>query len=215
MPETMTAGAMPAVADATSTQTTPVSPAADPTAAPATPATGDSDALGDAGKRALEAERTARKTAEKAAAEATKRVEELENATKTDTEKAIAEAKKEGNLEATTKLTASIRRSEVKAALTAAGVNAALLDLAIRADEFAALEVDADGEVRGLDTAVDAFRKSHPDVFKAPVQVGSSDGGTRGTARITKDQVSAWSKDPAEYDKHRDQILDWMSQGQH
>ena len=64
MPETTTpAGATPAAAGATPAQTTPVSPASDPTPATATPATGDTDALGEAGKKAIAAERKAAKEA--------------------------------------------------------------------------------------------------------------------------------------------------------
>jgi hypothetical protein len=30
---------------------------------------------------------------------------------------------------------------------------------------------------------------------------------------LSKEQVQAWSKDPAEYDKHREEIFAWMAHG--
>lgn len=53
---------------------------------PAVPATGD-DGLGDAGKRALDAERKARKAAEKRATDAEAKVQEAEDADKTEVER--------------------------------------------------------------------------------------------------------------------------------
>lgn len=58
---------------------------------------GDPDNLGESGKRALAAERDARKAAEKAAADALAKVKAFEDAQKTDTEKAadaLADAQK-------------------------------------------------------------------------------------------------------------------------
>lgn len=212
MPETTaSAGATPAAADATSTQTTPVSPATDSTAAPPPPATGDPDALGDAGKRALENERTARKAAETAAKTANDELEKLRSANQTDSEKALAAARKEGSTEAAAKYANQIRRSEVKAALTAAGINGALLDLAVKADEFESLKVSDDGEVQGIAEALTAFKARLPDAFTKPVTPGSADGGTRGKTRLTKEEVARISADPVEYDKRRDEIMDWMA----
>jgi len=141
----------------------------------------------------MKAERDA---AKRDAAESKKRADDLELATKSDTEKAIAQAKKDGSAEATAKLAASIRRSEVKAALTAAGLTT-MLDLAVRADEFVDLKVGDDGEVDGLAPAVEAFRKSHADLFKAAPAPGSADGGARGNGKtISRDQIKTMS--PAE-----------------
>jgi hypothetical protein len=139
-------------------------------------------------------------------------LEALKAASLSDTEKAIAQAKKDGGAEVLSKVQAQIRRSEVRAALTAAGVNAGVLDLAVKADEFGALTVDDDGEVTGLDAAVDAFRKAHTDLFTKAPTPGTADGGARGGVKVTKEQVESWSKDPVEYEKHRDEIHTWMSQ---
>lgn len=76
--------------------TTTTEPAADTTATdPTPPAPETPDAtpdLGDAGKKALAAERSARKAAEKAAADALAKVQAFEDANKTEQEKAAARA---------------------------------------------------------------------------------------------------------------------------
>jgi len=178
------AGAMPVEGGATPSQT-PAQPAA-PTApaAPAAPATGDPDDLGEGGKRALKAERDARSAAERERDELKTRLEELENSSKTDHEKAIAQAKKDGATEALSKVQVQVRRSEVRAALSAAGVSGAMLDLAAKADEFAALKVTDEGVVQGLDQAIADFKKAMPDLFKAQPAGGRTPdfgGGPRGT----------------------------------
>lgn len=178
--------------------TPPTPPAGDPPPPPPTPpATGDPGDLGDAGKRALAEERAARKAAEKLAADNAKRIEELENASKSDSEKAIAQAKKDGAAEVLVRVHDQVRRSEVKAALTAAGINPSVLDLATKADEFAALKVSDDGEVEGLAAAVEAFKKARVDLFTKPAAAGSADGGARGDGKtITREQIKSMS--PAE-----------------
>lgn len=185
------AGATPAAGGATPPQTQPASPApTTPPAPPTPPATGDGDGMGDAGQRALAAERAAVKAEKKRADDAVKALEALQLASASDAEKAIAQAKKDGAAEITAKWSAQIRRSEVKAALTAAGINASILDLAVNAAEFAALAVTDDGELDGLTAAIDAFKKAKPDLFKAPVAPGSADGGNSGNGKtITLDQV--------------------------
>lgn len=59
-----------------------------------------SDDLGDAGKKALEQERKARRDADKRAKDATAELEKLRQQTMTDQEKAVAAAKAEGKAEA-------------------------------------------------------------------------------------------------------------------
>lgn len=182
MPDNTPAGATPAVPGATPGQT-PAQPApATPAAAP-TSATDDDDALGDAGKRALRAEREARAAAVKEATDLRTRLEELENASKSDHEKALAQAKREGAAEVADRYHAAIRRSEVRAALVGAGVSPSVLDLAVRADQFSGLKVTDDGEVAGLTEAVEAFRKTMPDLFAKPTAPRGADfgGGHRGT----------------------------------
>jgi hypothetical protein len=63
---------------------------------------GDDDNLGDPGKRALEAERAARKEAEKQAKAVQKELEQLRQAQMSESEKALAEAEARGKSAATT-----------------------------------------------------------------------------------------------------------------
>lgn len=193
------AGAMPVAGGATPPQTqpattTPAAPA--PTAAPSAPATGDPDALGDAGKQALDRMKAERNAERDRAKKAEDELEQLRSASKSETEKAIDAAKKTGASEVQARYEAQIRRSEVKAALAAQGVNPQLLELAPRADHFAALKVTEDGSVEGIDEAIKAFKAAAPDAFKAPGvgapagPSGSADGGVRGAGKtLTRDQL--------------------------
>ena len=178
------AGAMPVAGGATPSQT-PAQPAAPTTGTPAEPATGYPDGLGDAGKKALDAERKRAEAAEKANGDLAKQLEDLKAATQSDQEKAIAQAKKDGGAEVLTRVQAQVRRSEVRAALSAAGASGAVLDLAAKADEFAELKVTDEGVVQGLDQAIADFKKAMPDLFKAQPAGGGKapdfGGGPRGT----------------------------------
>ncbi len=176
---------MPVAGGATPPQT-PAQPAAPTSGGTGTPATGDPDGLGDAGKQALKAEREARATAERDRNEFKRQLEELQNASKSDQEKAIIAARKEGAAEVLGKYEAAVRRSEVRAALSGAGISTSLLDLAVNAAEFSSLKVTDGGDVEGLAEAVAAFKKAKPDLFaKATAGNGAAPdfgGGPRGTA---------------------------------
>jgi len=171
---------MPAVGGATPPQT----PAPEAPVLPQAPlATSDDypEGLGDAGKRAIDRMKAEREAALDRAKVAERERDELKSATQTETEKAISQAKKDGAAEVTTKWSAQVRRSEVRSALTAAGVNPALVDLALRADVFEALKVSDDGEVIGLGAAVEALKKATPDLFRAtPGHTADYGGGPRG-----------------------------------
>lgn len=171
------AGATPVVPGATPGQTPPPANGA---AAPTPPATGDDAGLGDAGKRAIDAMKAERDAAQRAARAAEKALEELKLAGATDAEKAIAKARAEGAAEVEGRFLDQIRRSEVKVALTAAGISPSELALASKADEFAVLKTAEDGTVEGLDKAVSAFRAAHAGLFGARRATGSADGGAGG-----------------------------------
>lgn len=182
MTDNASAGATPAAGGATPPQT-PAQPAAATPAAASSPAMGgDEAALGDAGKRALQAERDARAIAIRERDELKARLEELENASKSDHEKAIAQAKRDGAAEVTGRYENTIRVLAVRSALAAAGVNPAFVDLASRADVFTALKVNGEGEVQGIDDAVKALRDATPDLFVPKSQQRPTDfgGGPRG-----------------------------------
>ncbi len=190
------AGATPAAAGATPVQTTPVSPAPATAPASAPPATGDPDALGDGGKRALEAERTARREADAKFSALQQEFDTLKAAGQTDQEKAIALARKEASEEVLTRVQSQVRMARVEAALVGAGVEPTLLDLAARADEFTKLKVTDDGSVTGLADAVKALKEARPALFKAPVAPGTADGGARGSGTgLTMEQIKGMTPD--------------------
>lgn len=187
MTDNASAGATPVVGGATPSQT-PAQPAPTTPVTATPPATGDDDAaLGEGGKRAIKAERDRASAAEKERDQFRTRLEELENASKSEHEKAVAQAKREGAAEVATRYEAAIRRSEVRAALTAAGVPSSLVDLASRADGFASLKVNDEGRVSGLDDAVKAFKDATPDLFgkAGPVARPADFGGGPRSAAAT------------------------------
>jgi hypothetical protein len=88
-------------------QQTTTEPTTTATAKPQAPAQGDPADLGDAGKRALAAERDARKAAEKTATDLAAKVQAFEDAQKTDAQKsadALAAAQKAASDSAATAL---------------------------------------------------------------------------------------------------------------
>lgn len=189
-----------------STATPPATPA------PAAAATGSpDDTLGEGGKRALADERKRAATAEKERDELRKRLEALEEAGKSENEKALAAARKEGAAEAQTKADARIRRAEVRAALTAAGISATELDLAAMAADFAELKVAETGDVTGLADAVTAFKAAHPGLFAKPAAPGTADGGARGGSALTLEQIKRMSAD--EINSRWDEVQAVMAKG--
>lgn len=152
-------------------------------AAAASSATDDESALGDAGKRILAEARRAAKVAEDRAKAAEAERDTLRTATQTDTEKAIEAARKEAETATTARFEARIRRSEVRAALTAAGITSSELELASTATEFAELKITETG-VDGLPDAVAAFKAAHPALFAKPsAAVGDVGSGPRGSTQ--------------------------------
>lgn len=201
MPDTTTGatpgpGATPDQADRATT--TPAASGATPQAGTTAPAaaqstaTDDEAALGDAGKRIIaEARRQAREAEARARAHEQELVK-LREASQSDTEKALTAARREGADEVRKAFEARIRRSEVRSALTAAGITAAELDLASMAPEFGGLKVTDDG-VDGLIEAVTTFKALHPTLFAKPAApVADLGGGPRGqSGSLTIDQQIA------------------------
>lgn len=177
MNETTPTGAMPVAVDATSTQTTPVSPAPEANV-PTPPATGEPE-VGDAGKRAIAAERKAAREAQDALKAAQAELETLRAAGLSESEKAIKEASNAATAAERAKWQTSIRTVRVESALRVAGAtNETLLDLALRSDLIAALKVDEAGNVTDLDKAVEQLKKDIPEMF-APARIGTTTGGAQ------------------------------------
>lgn len=109
------------MADAPATTDATTEPA-EPTPDPAPAATADPE-LGDAGKKALEAEREARKTAEKRARDASKELETLRRESMSETEKAIDEARSIARAETLREVGGRLVDAEVRAAMAGRNVN--------------------------------------------------------------------------------------------
>lgn len=143
------------------------------------------DALGDAGKRALEEERRARKTAEREAKAAKTELENIRQKNESEQEKAVREARDAGKNEALTVANSRLVRAEVINAASGKLLDpsdaAALLDLS----EFT---VDDDGNVdtKAITKAVDDLLKSKPHLAATarPGPLGGAQGrtGSSGTS---------------------------------
>ncbi len=109
---------------------------------PAEPAAEPATDLGDAGKRAIEAERRAARAAEKRAKDLEKRLAEIEAANQTESEKAITAARAEGRTEALSVANTRIVKAEIKSAASGVFANP---ELAVRLIDASAFDVDEDG----------------------------------------------------------------------
>lgn len=156
-----------------------------------------------------------RDDAVKAAKAAKTALETLQSSTASDTDKALAAARAEGAAEVAGKLHGAIRRSEVKVALARAGINPAILDLAVNASEFAGLTVTEDGEIEKLAETVAMFKGTHGDLFKVLPTSGSADLGTGSSGRsaagktFTREQL----RDPEFYQTNKADIMAAMKEG--
>ena len=181
----------------TTTDDTTTDATATSTDAVATDTTTD---LGDAGKKALDAERAARKVSEKAAKDAQKerddlaaRLSEIDEANKSDSEKAIEAARKEADAAARAEVTTAYEQrlleAEVKAA--AAGKITDPED-AIRLLNLGELEKNAEGEVdrKTIEAAIADLVKQKPYLATgAKPGSGSADGGARSSGGVTFAQL--------------------------
>jgi hypothetical protein len=147
-----------------------------PTTPPTTPATGEPE-IGEAGRRAIAAERKTAKEAQDALRAAQTELETLKAAGLSESEKAVKEATNAATAAERAKWQTSIRAVRVEAALRVAGAtNETLLDLALRSDLISALKVDEAGKVTDLDKAVEQLKKDIPEMFISP----SAGAPTRG-----------------------------------
>lgn len=126
-----------------------------------TAAKDDGDDLAEAGRRALDAERKARREADKQLKAATAELEKLRQQTMTDTERAIAEAKAQGRQEALIEATGRLVRAEVRAA--AGGKLADPDDAAMLLGDLSEF-VSSNGDVdsKAISKAIDELVKQKP-----------------------------------------------------
>lgn len=135
---------------------------------PASATGADDSALGEAGIKALQTEREARKAAERRASQAEEKVKQFETAGMTETQKVTAE--RDDYKAKWEQLTSQVAERDARAALTTAatkagatapGAVAQLADLAMYRD-------------KGADQAVAALRTTYPDLFRP---AGKADSG--------------------------------------
>ncbi|MFZ4843947.1 hypothetical protein [Mycetocola saprophilus] len=198
------------VVDSTNTAATAEAEAAasaeaDQIDASATDASGTDTQLGEAGKKALEAERAARKLADKAAkasaAELATLKAELALKEKPESEQELARVRAEAKAESDAAANKRILRSELRAAAKGKLADPADVGLYIDLDEFA---VGEDGEVdsSALDAAIADLIESKPHLAATPERRfgGSADLGAKGRqnapAQLTRSDLSTMT--PAE-----------------
>lgn len=152
----------------------------DTTPDPSTDAPDDTADLGDAGKKALADERSARRAAERAAKAVQDELEKLKSESMSATEKAIAEAKAQGRKEALVTANQRLLRAEIRA--NAAGKMADPGDAAaLLGDLDGFLDASGEPDSKAIAKAIDDLVKSKPYLRSAVLNPGDADGGGRST----------------------------------
>lgn len=140
----------------------------------------DPPELGDAGKRALTAERDARQRAERDAKAAKAELDKLRTESQSEQERAIARAKDEGRAEAVTTANERIVRAEVRAA--AASKLADPAD-AVHFLDLSDFTVEDDGSVdsKAISKAIDQLVKEKPYLANSKASHGFDAGARQST----------------------------------
>lgn len=167
------------------------------TEAETTTETEPTESLGDGGKKALDAERVARRTAEKTAkqhevelAKARAELDEVRSGQLSEQEKAIEAARKEAHDAAKAETSSQYqRRLDAGDVKVAAATKFANPDKAILFVDLEGIPRDADGNIepKALDAALAKVLKEEPYLAKSG-GAGSADGGARGGG--TPDQLT-------------------------
>lgn len=171
--------------DAAPTQEAPSAQGDD--AAPDKPATGE-DALGDAGKQALDRMKVERNTASARAKALEKELDQFRRSSMSDAEKAVAEAEAKGRSEATASFAARLVRSEYLAA--AAKRNPGFDTAAVLNDLNLARFAGDDGEPDMKEIAASVERLIPLPDTNGILLPPSFDGGSRAPAAASTDMNS-------------------------
>lgn len=152
----------------------------------------DPDALGDAGKAALDAERAARKVAEKAARDAQSALKKREDADKSEHERAVDAAREEGKTEVTTAFQKRLLSAEVRARAAGKFANPALALKLVDFGENDAKAWGEDGEINAaaIDAEITRLLDAEPYLKAkngATAPAGDLDGGKGAGAKTTVD----------------------------
>ncbi len=151
--------------------------------------------LGDAGKKALDEERNARKTAEKQARDAQAELDKIRASSMSDQEKAVAPAKAEGRDEALKTANERLVRAEVKAA--AAGKLADPGDaLGLLGDLTTFIDKTGDVDTKAITSAIDELVKTKPYLSAKPGN-GAGEGGARGGNANSGPSMDDWLRQQA------------------
>ena len=181
----------------------PAPPAPDPTPEP-------DDALGDAGRRALQAERDARKAADKKAKDLEAELDQLRRAQMTDNERAIAEAEERGRKTATSEVAQRLAAAEIRASLTGIvpdpGAIVEDLNLAKYVTDTGDVDVAAVAKLR---EKYEGFASKPKPGAPSP---GAGDGGPRG-GPPAPDQLTQADLDRMLREKRHDEIAQARREG--
>lgn len=161
--------------------------------------------LGEPGKRALDAEREARKAAEKRASAIETELSQLREAQMTEQERAVAEARREGEQSATDKVIDRLFSAEVRAAAAAKVADPDLFAdpmVARRLLGIDAVPTNESGDIDGAAIArsIDALIEAKPYLAAKPASAtrptGEADGGARGAnnpGQLTREDLKSMS----------------------
>ena len=166
------------------TTTNPPAGATPPATTTPPPATDGEGTLGDAGKRAIQAEREAREAVENENKTLKERLTALESATLTDQEKAVHAAVRDAERGRDAHWMGLFRTNVVEGALRGAGiVSQEALETALAYPRFGNLKVNSEtGVVEGVAEVVEAYKKAVPQLFRSAGSGGAQPGGPWGRA---------------------------------
>jgi hypothetical protein len=150
---------------------------------------GTDDRLGEGGIKALEAEREARRAAEKAARDAQAELDKIRKAGMSEQERAVAEAKAAGRNEALAEVTDRLVRSEIRAA--AAGKLADPGDAAALLGDLKRFVKDGDVDDKAIASAIDELVKAKPYLAPAGSRRTPLPSGDTNTSNRTGFDINA------------------------
>lgn len=156
--------------------------------------------LGDEGKKAIKAERDARRAAERALKDVRAELDTLKQSQMSDQEKAILAAKAEARTEALAEANRRVVAAEVKAAAVGKVVNPTL---AVKLVDTTAITVADDGSVdqAAVNDALDQLLTDYPELVPTPTRAsGSADGGPKKTTTPSIAQQIAEAEAKRDFD---------------
>lgn len=170
------------------------------------------DDLGDAGKKALEAERKARRDAEKALKAAQAEAEKYKTASLSDQEKAIKDAETKAREESLGKAKTRVLEEAVTAA---AARKLKHPEDAARFLTMSDFEVDDDLKIdkTAIESAIDELVKSRPELAAEAPTPGDADQGKRGNRpkQLSRADLKTMTDDQINEAREKGQLEDLMA----